>query len=933
MSSTTVAEFAKELKKPTDTLIEQLKAAGVNTSSESDSLTEKDKQKLLTHLQTSHGTATTERKKISLVKKSTSEIKQADATGKARTIQVEVRKKRTFVKRDENESENVDTPEPQAAVAAVQPVIDLAELARREEDARRQAELIRRQEEELAEKRRAREAKEASAQSEAEVVKAKKSAASRAKSAEDEASDAQALADEEVVSKAKQAAKIRDEEDTVKAKDLDTRRRKALAEAEAIRDMMNSPQKVAPKKVVPPPVEAKPIKGTLHKPAGSPGAKERTAAGVPAAPGNKEIKSAKLSSSWADEQAKKKEIKTRGDSSGGVGRNSWRSGPRGRRERTGREDTHESSAPAEARVIEVHVPETITVAELAHKMAVKASEVIKQLMKLGQMATINQPLDQDTAMILVEEMGHKAIIAALDDPEAFTEEEALVHHADAITRAPVVTVMGHVDHGKTSLLDFIRRAKVASGEAGGITQHIGAYHVETPRGMISFLDTPGHEAFTAMRARGAKATDIVILVVAADDGVMPQTKEAIKHAKAAGVPIVVAVNKIDKPGANPERVKGELVSEEVVPEEFGGDSPFVLVSAKTGEGIDALLEQVLLQAEVLELKAPVDAMAKGLVIEARLDKGRGPVATVLVQSGTLNVGDVVLAGQTFGRVRAMLDENGKAIKAAGPSIPVEIQGLTEVPQAGDDFMVMTDERRAREIATYRAGKVRNTKLAKQQASKLENMFSDMTSGDVKMLPIIVKADVQGSQEALAASLLKLSTEEVKVQLVYAAVGGISESDVNLAIASKAVVIGFNTRADAGARKLAESNDVEIRYYNIIYDAVDELKAAMSGMLTPDKKEEVIGTAEIRQVLRVSKIGAIAGCMVTSGLVRRTAKLRLLRNNVVIFTGELDSLKRFKDDAKEVKENFECGLTIKNYNDIVEGDVLEFFEIKEVARSL
>jgi translation initiation factor IF-2 len=933
MSSTTVAEFAKELKKPTKTLIEQLNAAGVNTSSESDSLTEKDKQKLLTHLQTSHGTASTERKKISLVKKSTTEIKQADATGKARTIQVEVRKKRTFVKRDDANSESPVAEEPQAPTVVVQPVIDHAELARREEAARRQAELIRRQEEELAEKRRAREAKEASAQTDAEVIKAKKPATKGIQLAEDETLDAQALAKEAVVSKAKLAAKIRDEEDTLKAKDLDSRRRKALAEAEAIRDMMNSPQKVAPKKVVPLPAEAKPIKGTLHKPAGSPGAKERSSAGAPAAPGNKEIKSAKLSSSWADEQAKKREIKTRGDTSGGVGRNSWRSGPRGRRERSGREDALDSSAPVEARVIEVHVPETITVAELAHKMAVKASEVIKQLMKLGQMATINQPLDQDTAMILVEEMGHKAIVAALDDPEAFTEEEASVHHADAITRAPVVTVMGHVDHGKTSLLDFIRRAKVASGEAGGITQHIGAYHVETPRGMISFLDTPGHEAFTAMRARGAKATDIVILVVAADDGVMPQTKEAIKHAKAAGVPIVVAVNKIDKPGANPERVKGELVSEEVVPEEFGGDSPFVLVSAKTGEGIDALLEQVLLQAEVLELKAPVDAMAKGLVIEARLDKGRGPVATVLVQSGTLNVGDVVLAGQTFGRVRAMLDENGKAIKAAGPSIPVEIQGLTEVPQAGDDFMVMTDERRAREIATYRAGKVRNTKLAKQQASKLENMFSDMTSGDVKMLPIIVKADVQGSQEALAASLLKLSTDEVKIQLVYAAVGGISESDVNLAIASKAVVIGFNTRADAGARKLAESNDVEIRYYNIIYDAVDELKAAMSGMLTPDKKEEVIGTAEIRQVLRVSKIGAIAGCMVTSGLVRRTAKLRLLRNNVVIFTGELDSLKRFKDDAKEVKENFECGLTIKNYNDIVEGDVLEFFEIKEVARSL
>jgi len=945
MSSTTVAEFAKELKKSTATLLEQLQAAGVRKSSESDPLSEKDKQNLLTHLQTSHGTASTERKKISLVKKSTSEIKQADGTGKARTIQVEVRKKRTFVKRDDNE---VDTPvqeESKAPVAAPQPVIDHAELARREEEARRQAELIRRQEEELAEKRRVREAKEAKDAKEAAEQSLHHEQAAQAKllesdgktpvtSEKDSAEQAKLLAAEEALNKAKEAAKLSAQEDVVRAKDLDTRRRKALAEAEAIRDMMNSPQKVAPKKVVPPPVEAKPMKGTLHKPAGSPGAKERPAAGAAATPaGNKEIKSAKLSSSWADEQAKKKEIKTRGDSSGGVGRNSWRSGPRGRRDRSGREDTHESSAPVEARVIEVHVPETITVAELAHKMAVKASEVIKQLMKLGQMATINQPLDQDTAMILVEEMGHKAIIAALDDPEAFTEEEALVHHADAISRAPVVTVMGHVDHGKTSLLDFIRRAKVASGEAGGITQHIGAYHVETPRGMISFLDTPGHEAFTAMRARGAKATDIVILVVAADDGVMPQTKEAIKHAKAAGVPIVVAVNKIDKPGANPERVKGELVSEEVVPEEFGGDSPFVLVSAKTGEGIDALLEQVLLQAEVLELKAPVDAMAKGLVIEARLDKGRGPVATVLVQSGTLNVGDVVLAGQTFGRVRAMLDENGKPIKAAGPSIPVEIQGLTEVPQAGDDFMVMTDERRAREIATYRAGKVRNTKLAKQQASKLENMFSDMTSGDVKMLPIIVKADVQGSQEALAASLLKLSTDEVKVQLVYAAVGGISESDVNLAIASKAVVIGFNTRADAGARKLAESNDVEIRYYNIIYDAVDELKAAMSGMLTPDKKEEVIGTAEIRQVLRVSKIGAIAGCMVTSGLVRRTAKLRLLRNNVVVFTGELDSLKRFKDDAKEVKENFECGLTIKNYNDIVEGDVLEFFEIKEVARSL
>jgi translation initiation factor IF-2 len=947
MSSTTVAEFASELKKPTDTLLEQLKAAGVPKSSAGDALTDGDKQMLLSHLQASHGTVSAERKKITLVKKSTTEIKQADATGKARTIQVEVRKKRTFVKRDEDEATDVQVSSaPAVEEVSVAPLIDHAELARREEDARRQAELIRRQEEELAEKRRLREEQEAKEQAKAEAAKAAlvQAAAVAATSATDakaEASepeiDLKAQAAEVARVQAAAASKARADEDTARAADLDSRRRKALAEAEGIRLMMSTPQKTMVAKKPEPVPDPKVIKGTLHKPAGTPGvarpgAPAAAGAAGAAAPGNKEVKSAKLSSSWADEQAKKKAIKTRGDSSGGVGRNSWRGGPKGRRERD-RDDGRAPQAAVEARVLEVHVPETITVGELAHKMAVKASEVIKQLMKLGQMATINQPLDQDTAMILVEELGHKAVVAALDDPEAFTEEEASAHQSEFLTRAPVVTVMGHVDHGKTSLLDYIRRAKVASGEAGGITQHIGAYHVETARGMISFLDTPGHEAFTAMRARGAKATDIVILVVAADDGVMPQTKEAIKHAKAAGVPIVVAVNKIDKPGANPERVKGELVAEEVVPEEFGGDSPFCEVSAKTGAGIDELLEQVLLQAEILELKAPVDAMAKGLVIEARLDKGRGPVATVLVQSGTLHVGDVVLGGQTYGRVRAMLDENGKSIKSAGPSIPVEIQGLTEVPQAGDEFMVMTDERRAREIATYRAGRVRNTKLAKQQASKLENMFSDMTSGEVKLLPIIVKADVQGSQEALAASLLKLSTAEVKVQLVYAAVGGISESDVNLSIASKAVIIGFNTRADAGARKLAENNGVDIRYYNIIYDAVDELKAAMSGMLTPDKKEEVIGTAEIRQVLRVSKIGAIAGCMVTSGLVRRSAKLRLLRNNVVIFTGELDSLKRFKDDAKEVKENFECGLTVKNYNDIVEGDVLEFFEIKEVARTL
>ncbi len=829
------------------------------------------------------------------------------------------------------------------------PVVDNAELLRREEEARRQAELIRRQEEDLAEKRRQREETEkrereaeeraasyAAAEDEKKVQATTSQAEATAEAAE--AAVARAAAQAEAREKAAAASKARAEEESARAADLEERRRKAEAEAAAIRSMMATPAKrvLVAKKEEPKPAEAAKagMKGTLHKPAtGSTVAKPAAGAGAGSGTAGKEVKSAKLSSSWAGDPSKKKAIPTRGDTSGGVGRGGWRSGPKGRRGHDRDREEQHQAAPAEARVIEVHVPETITVAELAHKMAVKASEVIKHLMKLGQMVTINQPLDQDTAMIVVEEMGHKAIVAALDDPEAFTEEEVQAAAADALPRAPVVTVMGHVDHGKTSLLDYIRRAKVAAGEAGGITQHIGAYHVQTPRGMVSFLDTPGHEAFTAMRARGAQATDIVILVCAADDGVMPQTKEAIKHAKAAGVPIVVAMTKADKPEANIEKVKAELVAEEVVPEEFGGESPFVAVSSKTGMGVDELLEQVLLQAEVLELKAPVDAAAKGLVIEARLDKGRGPVATVLVQSGTLRAGDVVLAGQTYGRVRAMLDENGRKIESAGPSIPVEIQGLTEVPQAGDEFMVMADERRAREIATYRAGKFRNTKLAKQQAAKLENMFSDMTAGEVKTLPIIVKADVQGSQEALAASLLKLSTDEVKVQLVYAAVGGISESDVNLAIASKALIIGFNTRADAGARKLAEGNDVEIRYYNIIYDAVDELKAAMSGMLAPEKKEEVIGMAEIRTVFVASKIGTVAGCMVTSGHVTRSAHFRLLRDNVVIYTGELDSLKRMKDDVREVKEGFECGIKLKNYNDIKEGDQLEFFEVKEIARTL
>lgn len=954
MAVTTVAQFAAELNRPASTLLDQLQAAGVPKASDADALTDADKARLLEHLRQAHGTAGAERKKITLVKKSTTEIKQADSSGKTRTVTVETRKKRVFVKREDGQPED-------AASAAAAAEAEAAELARREEEARLEAEALAREQAELERQARERAEAEAKARAEAEA----RAAAAAAKLAAEEAAKAEAEAAIAAAKKAdnkpaatpavapapapvaepapapKPAVRVVKAADTAaesaaKAAELDKRRKAAEAEAAAIRAMMNAPKKVlvAKKPEEPKPAEAAPgIKGTLHKKAAVPGAAAPAPAG--GKPGDKKsVKSEKLSSSWADDAAKKRGLKTRGDTTAGQRSGpGWKS-PKGRGGR-GERDAGASNfvAPTEPQIIEVHVPETITVADLAHKMSVKAAEVIKKLMQLGQMVTINQALDQETAMIVVEEMGHKAFAAKLDDPDAFLEEDATEKEYEALPRPPVVTVMGHVDHGKTSLLDKIRSARVASGEAGGITQHIGAYHVETPRGVITFLDTPGHEAFTAMRARGAKATDLVILVVAADDGVMPQTKEAIHHAKAAGVPLVVAINKIDKPDSNLERVRSELVAEEVVPEEFGGDSPFVPVSAKTGQGIDELLEQVLLQAEVLELKAPVESMAKGLVIEAKLDKGRGPVATVLVQSGTLKRGDVVLAGSTFGRVRAMLDEDGAAATEAGPSIPVEIQGLSDVPRAGDEFMVLGDERRAREIATFRAGKYRDVKLAKQQAAKLENMFENMGKGDVQTLALIVKADVQGSQEALASSLLKLSTEEVRVQIVHAAVGGISETDINLAIASKAVVIGFNTRADAGARKLAEGNGVDLRYYNVIYDAVDDVKAAMSGMLAPEQREEILGTAEIRNVIVATKIGTIAGCMVTNGTVKRDARFRLLRDNVVIYTGELDSLKRFKDDVKEVKEGFECGVKLKNYTDIKEGDQLEFFEIKEVARTL
>ncbi|MBI5437609.1 MAG: translation initiation factor IF-2 [Nitrosomonadales bacterium] len=856
MGKMNIAQFATELGLPVTLLLEQLKASGVSKKLESDTVSEKDKAQLLEHLRQAHG-AEKPTKKITLNRRETTEIKKADSSGRARTIQVEVRKRRVVA--PTVAAEAVEPAAAPAKGAKAAKVLNEQELAAREQEARLQAELAARQ------------------AAEAQVKQARSKRKTTQKTVEAEPQPAAPAAKEEAAA----------------------------------------------------PIVAAPVvnlaEGTLHKPKPKPGEK--------AAKPSKKPKAEAKSSPW-DEKGHKKRTPVKTVEKSGV----WATPIRAPRhdkhiKHVAEESAHAFSLPTEPIVHEVSVPETITVAELAQKMTVKAAEIIKALMKMGSMVTINQVLDQETAMIVVEEMGHVAKPAKLDDPDAYLIDPEAHHDAVLEPRAPVVTVMGHVDHGKTSLLDYVRRTRVASGEAGGITQHIGAYHVDTPRGMITFLDTPGHEAFTAMRARGAKATDIVILVVAADDGVMPQTREAIHHAKAGNVPLVVAVTKIDKPEANVERVRQELVAEGVVPEDWGGDTMFVEVSSKSGQGIDQLLEGVLLQAEVLELKAPRTTHAKGLVIEARLDKGKGPVATVLIQSGTLRRGDAVLVGSVFGRVRAMLDETGKTIGEAYPSIPAEIQGLSEVPAAGEELMVMADEKRAREIALFRQGKYRGVKLAKQQAAKLENMFEQMAEGEVRTLSLIVKSDVQGSAEAIAQSLQKLSTGEVKVNLIHGGVGAISESDINLALASKAIVIGFNTRADAAARKLAESSGVDIRYYNIIYAMVDEIKAALSGMLAPEKREVILGMVEVRQVFTVSKVGTIAGCYVLEGLVKRGAKVRVLRDNVVIHDGELDSLKRFKDDVKEVKANFECGLSLKNYNDLIVGDKLEVYEIVEVARAL
>ena len=822
MEKSTVEKFASELNLPIDLLLKQLESAGIKKTSGTEELLEEDKSALLNYLQIEHGASSTSKNKITLTRKQNTQIRKTDSEGRARTIQVEVRKKRTIVKPDQKKQVQDDSIKKNTSVIDKKTVDDKNQKEIREEEEKRNAALMAAQ---------------------AEEVKNKKSAKENEKEKE--------------------------------SKD-----------------------------------------GTLHRPASKANVKV-----------DKDSKKTELKDKWVDKNLKKRPIKTRNDSNKG-----WRS-PKNKNKNKEEVEDQNFVAPSEPLVKDVLIPETISVADLAHKMAVKATEVIKTLMGMGMMVTINQVLDQDTAIIVVEEMGHKPEAAKENDLESFLDEESSSVNEIIEPRPPVVTVMGHVDHGKTSLLDYIRTTKVTKGEAGGITQHIGAYHVETPKGMITFLDTPGHEAFSAMRARGAKATDIVILVVAVDDGVMPQTIEAINHSKAAGVPLIVAINKIDKPDSNPEKVRGELLGHEVIPEELGGDSMFIEVSAQTGQGIDNLLDAVLLQAEVLELKAPINTPAKGIIVEGRLDKGRGPVTTLLVQSGTINISDTLLAGNASGKIRGMLDENGKNIKQATPSIPAEIIGLSDVPNAGDEFIVINDEKKAREIALFRQGKFRDVKLAKQQASKLENIMDQMTEAEVKFLPLIIKADVQGSCQALAGSLEKLSTDEVKVKVVHSAVGAINESDINLASASNAVIIAFNVRSSGGARKLGESLDIDVRYYSVIYEAIDEVKAALGGLLSPEQKEVTLGMVEIRDIFKASKVGTIAGCFVLEGVIKKGSNIRLLRDDAVIYEGHLDSLKRFKDDVKEVKSNFECGISIKNFDDLQVNDKLEAYEHVQVARKL
>ncbi|WP_334047985.1 translation initiation factor IF-2 [Alteromonas gracilis] len=868
MADVSIEKLASDIGTTVDRLVGQFKDAGISKSA-GDQVNEDEKQKLLDHLSKQHGSAA-EPTRMTLKRKTTSTL----SVGKSKEVKVEVRKKRTYVKRSDIEEQQRQAEE---------------EAKRLEEEAR-----LKREAEEKA------------------AAEAKKAAEEKARKAQ----EAKKAADEDRARRAEQAKK----EAEARKKDEPELSEAEKAEAEAARQeeerLRKAQEEEAQKKLE---EDAKKAADEARKLAEE---NERRWKEEEERRKKAEAEEVHLHSNRYAQEAEDEEDMQ-------VERSSRRR--RKSKKNAGehlKQGFNKPAAPVE-RVVKLGA--TITVGELASKLAIKSNEVIKTMMKMGEMATINQVLDQDTAVLVIEEMGHKYELVN----DNALEDELLAEGTDGekSTRAPVVTIMGHVDHGKTSLLDYIRRAKVADGEAGGITQHIGAYKVQTGNGEITFLDTPGHAAFTAMRARGATATDIVILVVAADDGVMPQTKEAVQHARAAGVPLIVAVNKMDKETADPDRVKTELSQLEVISEEWGGEHQFCNVSAKTGMGVDELLEAIVLQAELLDLQAVAEGPGRGIVIESRLDKGRGPVASVLVQEGQLRAGDILLCGEEYGRVRAMRDENGQDMKVAGPSTPVEVLGLSGVPVAGEDAAVVKDERKAREVAAKRHQKKRELKLARQQKAKLENMFANMESGDVSELNIVLKADVQGSVEAISESLVKLSTAEVKVNIVGSGVGGITETDATLAAASGAIVLGFNVRADATARRVLEAEEIDLRYYSVIYNLIDEVKAAMSGMLAPEFKQEIIGLAEVRDVFKSPKLGAIAGCMVTEGNVKRSNPIRVLRENVVIYEGELESLRRFKDDVQEVRNGMECGIGVKNYNDVKVGDQIEVFEIVEVKREI
>ena len=894
MTDVTIKTLAAERQTSVERLVQQFADAGIRKSAD-DSVSAQEKQTLIDHLNQKNSGPD----KLTLQRKTRSTLNIPGTGGKSKSVQIEVRKKRTFVKRDPQEAERLAAEE-QAQREA-------------EEQARREAEEAAKREAQLKAER------EAAEQAKREVAdKAKREAAEKDKVSNQHTDEMTKTAQAEKIRRENEAAELKRKSEEEARRKLEEEARRVAEEARRMAEeneknwseTSDSPEDSSDYHVTTSQHARQAEDENDREVEGGRGRSRSSKAARPAKKGNKHAESK------ADREEARAAVR----------------GGKGGKHRKGSALQQGFQKPAQAVNRDVVIGETITVGELANKMAVKGSQVIKAMMKLGAMATINQVIDQETAQLVAEEMGHKVILRRENELE-----EAVMSDRDtgaaAEPRAPVVTIMGHVDHGKTSLLDYIRSTKVASGEAGGITQQIGAYHVETDNGMITFLDTPGHAAFTSMRARGAQATDIVVLVVAADDGVMPQTIEAIQHAKAAQVPVVVAVNKIDKPEADPDRVKNELSQYGILPEEWGGESQFVHVSAKAGTGIDDLLDAILLQAEVLELKAVRNGMASGAVIESFLDKGRGPVATVLVREGTLHKGDIVLCGFEYGRVRAMRDELGREVLEAGPSIPVEILGLSGVPAAGDEVTVVRDEKKAREVALYRQGKFREVKLARQQKSKLENMFANMTEGEVHEVNIVLKADVQGSVEAISDSLLKLSTDEVKVKIIGSGVGGITETDATLAAASNAILVGFNVRADASARKVIEAESLDLRYYSVIYNLIDEVKAAMSGMLSPELKQQIIGLAEVRDVFKSPKFGAIAGCMVTEGTIKRHNPIRVLRDNVVIYEGELESLRRFKDDVNEVRNGMECGIGVKNYNDVRVGDMIEVFEIIEIQRSI